>query len=695
MSCCIQSCPGHTGLISFPKDARFRKRWLQAVKIGNGCTEWKEADGELICSTHFADQNDLQYQEPTEFINNRGQHVSLASCRLCLRFGLESQMFPLKGQLAGQNLKSVILNTLRIVVKKMDFLRHICRPCLIKLDMIRTIQNTFLLRDAQYQCLQQVKPSLQRNPDVIEEVIEEIIIEFSEGQMQLVQILGEENGERSGYEVKLDQSQNVTENVEGEALSLPHLENSGSKSNAEQTQYQEDIKEDDLPLPSTENSKCELNADEPQNHKESDKEDIFPLQPTENPSFDMIPDKFDDTESETEALPLPKIQYWRKAKKEQKAETIYGITSRSCYICPNKIQLENADELMGHLIETHAGQDRYACEQCEGLTFPWVEMYNRHLAMHDPTERSFKCSFCAIRYRTKLAANKHENTVHGANNKLPKANKRYPYSQGQCEVCGKLFASAKETLLHRAAKHENGYAAQCKICHKTFERRKNLVSHVLTHTGELPYKCPICDERFRVVTDRKKHVLSVHEGKEPYECRRCQLTFKHKQEFQRHRNTVHATPAARRRIYRCLLCPEETYVANMLEVHVNNVHSEQEYPYVTCPLCPEKFFSDLQQQTHHHYRHTDKRPVKEFKCELCNRSGMKKSTFIVHMAQKHGAEKKHVCLICGKKYALRHSLWLHEKTHHKKTEASFECDFCDERFESKSDMVDHWRKTHA
>lgn len=62
--------------------------------------------------------------------------------------------------------------------------------------------------------------------------------------------------------------------------------------------------------------------------------------------------------------------------------------------------------------------------------------------------------------------------------------------------------------------------------------------HKTVHTGELPYVCSYCPNKYRLRRSLEVHVRG-HTGEKPLQCKYCELNFKNNPEMRYHLNTKH------------------------------------------------------------------------------------------------------------------------------------------------------------
>lgn len=140
--------------------------------------------------------------------------------------------------------------------------------------------------------------------------------------------------------------------------------------------------------------------------------------------------------------------------------------------------------------------------------------------------------------------------------------------------------------------------------------------HVYGHTGEFPFQCTQCEQRFLRNCELKKHVLAHSEVKLPQTCPLCP------------KNCTHTQPIKD----------------------------------LKCPQCARGFTKGYELQIHLQI-HSDKLP---YKCPYCPNSFAHKPNFRAHICE-HTGKFPHKCLQCLQGFMKRNDLMLHMKTHVEKS----------------------------
>ncbi|XP_047490950.1 zinc finger protein 536-like [Penaeus chinensis] len=96
----------------------------------------------------------------------------------------------------------------------------------------------------------------------------------------------------------------------------------------------------------------------------------------------------------------------------------------------------------------------------------------------------------------------------------------HPFPQQQQQQQQQQYP--QQQLQHLAAPHSQplgqqrlGPAYPCPYCGKTFDRPSHRDRHVRIHTGEKPYRCPVCSHSSSLKENLKSHFLLKHPGCDP------------------------------------------------------------------------------------------------------------------------------------------------------------------------------------
>ena len=164
----------------------------------------------------------------------------------------------------------------------------------------------------------------------------------------------------------------------------------------------------------------------------------------------------------------------------------------------------------------------YKCDVCEAV-FCHSSSIKEHMLQHKRS-RPLHCSRCDQFFvlggslRAHKQQHELEDSVH------------CPFCSKRCKNVGSLTAHMKS--------HEKPELYECAICCKSFGQSSGLIKHVQSHTAAPLYECDICHERVSTLKCLEHHKMRVHHiyaiTVYPYKCTICDRRFKKRSSLKIH-----------------------------------------------------------------------------------------------------------------------------------------------------------------
>ncbi|CAG9574125.1 unnamed protein product [Danaus chrysippus] len=243
-------------------------------------------------------------------------------------------------------------------------------------------------------------------------------------------------------------------------------------------------------------------------------------------------------------------------------ETIHRIHVFYCDIC---YQLFNDINGLGRHKEVYHKDSALECKVCRnGFTS------DRSLAAHMYSHTLFNCSSCNRAFENRKCYIYHKGECTGR--------KSYAQNMYECHDCGSKYSKKPSLRIHIVQKHLNILPFVCQTCGKRCSTKNHLRSHELVHkterqvyecycgakmrsalgfemhqrihSGEKPYVCEDCGDRFLSASRRLDHIKRKHRSKElAHGCDKCDAKFVRPFELKKHYRSVHLINILREELY--------------------------------------------------------------------------------------------------------------------------------------------------
>ncbi|CAB3246979.1 unnamed protein product [Arctia plantaginis] len=220
--------------------------------------------------------------------------------------------------------------------------------------------------------------------------------------------------------------------------------------------------------------------------------------------------------------------------RSQVAYHAYCNGQRKPYQCPDCNKSFATQSHYKYHMRVHRNERTYSCEVC-GDSFFQMSKLQRHKLKHTK-EKKFVCNQCEKAFNNLTSLRKHGLTH----------TEERPYP---CATCGRCFRDSSNYRKH-VAKHEKKCACggwsgwgscgrgacagrgartaggarrphQCPRCPQAFHSSKDMRRHAAVHTDSKPFRCKVCNRRFRRKDNLERHIRNTHPDYSPSSAVEC------------------------------------------------------------------------------------------------------------------------------------------------------------------------------
>lgn len=364
-------------------------------------------------------------------------------------------------------------------------------------------------------------------------------------------------------------------------------------------------------------------------------------------------------------------------------------------VCIPKVSLDDVGKGWQNRFSIEPAEKTFECEICS-KSFPSESKLSRHCTMFH-VAKLFKCTGCGSSFSHEKSLKKHmkmrkcRKVSQNANASLPQG------TNPPTENVTKLLDGVRSRALQRIQPHFNKkYKYVCSYCPRAFGNSWQLRVHIRLHTGEKPYACDDCGQRFI-----RKDYLSRHYSKcteksqqDQVLCDNCGEFFP-KVKLENHKKSCILKPGLSTSTvgkskqstsgtpptgFSCAYCNSRFLLFSQLQEHFLNAHKMETMvpPVSTAPL----------QQHLSNIPNIKEEPLDE-SCDEKRRDG---TSLVCKLdtALDRVVSKPFSCPECSLTFVSKAGLRGHLRVHVK--ELPFNCKTCQRGFWNKSLLRNHYRK---
>ncbi|KAM4601202.1 uncharacterized protein ACJ7VT_021002 [Polymixia lowei] len=365
---------------------------------------------------------------------------------------------------------------------------------------------------------------------------------------------------------------------------------------------------------------------------------------------------------------------------------------RRLEVCIPKISLDAVGKGWQNNLDSLAikKQQTLGCNLCS-KSFSTKSNLNRHFSMHHAT-KSFTCNRCGASFSNETSLKRHR-ILRCRSMSIKTNGSLQELCNPQTENMEKLFNG--ETIQIKQVNFNKRQKHVCMFCPRSFRTNSQLIVHTRLHTGEKPYGCDSCGERFIRKDYLHRHFAKCNGKGEPIDlmlCDRCGGFFSNdKLEIHKKSCTVkisspdHSKPSSPQtpaKGFSCAYCSSRFLLFSQLQQHFLNAHKQDN------PLKSPMSTSPLQQHLSNLVSIKEE-PLDEGEGDR-QLSGDGNLLFDDNIGLDSGKNKPFQCSVCNLRFVNKAGLSGHVRIHSRRH--PFTCKRCKKGFWNKNLQRNHFRK---
>jgi KRAB domain-containing zinc finger protein len=215
---------------------------------------------------------------------------------------------------------------------------------------------------------------------------------------------------------------------------------------------------------------------------------------------------------------LRKIRKVENIVEDDNKALINNVESGSDHLAGNLSQSDDVGD-------SHKEDKLYTCDVCGfQTTFHGLRVHKRR----KHREKKFECDICSKKFHTNNLLQKHRASHFSESGELkPWEKDKCALGESvKCDDCDIVFSNKRAMEIHISKKHNRVKKFMCEYCLYKGFTKNDVQVHVARKHMSHDHKCDVCGKMYAFAKELERHQIVIHKGLEQCKCHICGQEFK-------------------------------------------------------------------------------------------------------------------------------------------------------------------------